>query len=150
MLILRPVASPNHSIIVMKVPTSSLIGLRKTTASSSYRDKRNCAVRSLRGDISPSYVSVCKTCCRVSIARMKRYGESGPPCLSPRQCSINLPGMPFSLTAEDEEVNNNDSQLHQWLGNPQCSRSSRRYSHETESKALEISSLNSSAGVFFR
>jgi hypothetical protein len=150
MLILSHVASPNFCIMVMSVSTYSLIGLRNTTTSSTYKDRRSLAVWSLSGVRSPSCVAFCKTCCKVSIVSMNRYNDNVSPCLSPRLCLIHWPGVPFSLTAEEEVVSSRDSQFRRRLGKPLSSRSSSRYFHYMESNALDISNLNSSIGVFLR
>jgi hypothetical protein len=148
-LIQSLVASPNLYIICITISTSVFTGLTKTAVSSAYRDSRSRAIQSLSGESKPSSVAFCKTCCKVSIVSMNRYGNSGSPCFRPHLCLIHRPQTPLSLTEEEEEDSSRQSQLRHLAGNPRCCNSSIRYSHETELKAFNMSSFINNAGVFF-
>ena len=150
MLILRPVTFPNFSKMSINFCTSSRLGCRKIAASSAYKDslRRDCLP--LSGDNCPSSVAKSRIRCKVSMAKMKSYGERGSPCRKPRLCLIEGPEIPLRSTVDDEEVSINASQLRQCGLKLRCCSSSKRYSHETVSKALVISSLKRSAGVRVR
>jgi hypothetical protein len=128
--------------------TSAFTELTKT-ATSTYIDSLSRAIRSLSSESKPSSITLCKTCCKVSITRMDKYGDSGLPCRRPRLCLIHGPRAPFRRTAEDDEDSSRHSQLRHLAGNPRCYNSSNKHSHETESNAFEMSSFINNAGVFF-
>lgn len=145
---LSPVARPKLSKIESRAATSDWTGLMKTTASSAYSESLSLAFLPLSGDSLPSSVATSSTLCSVSIARMNNNGDNGSPWRSLRACCTLLPAVPFRSTFECDVLNRILSHSLHLLLKPLCSSSSSMYSHETVSKAFEMSNLNSKAGVF--
>jgi hypothetical protein len=91
MFSLSLVATPKLVRILRSAPTSCSARFnKKITTSSTYRDILSLASLPRIGDRIPSYVKRPNTLYSVSIVRMKRYGDSGSPCLRPLTCLIFL------------------------------------------------------------
>jgi hypothetical protein len=86
---------------------------------------------------------------RTSITRMNSIGERGSPCRNPRWWEMGLPGIPFKSTWVEEDVRRPLNMSLQILPKPSFSRTSNRKIHETESKALEMSSFKRILGCFW-
>jgi hypothetical protein len=99
---------------------------------------------------SSSSEAFCRMDCRVSMVRMNRNGDRGSSCRSPHLCLSHGMCTPLSLIEEEEQVNSRLSQFCHLAENPLYCINSMRYSQETKSNALDISSFRSMARVFFR
>jgi hypothetical protein len=150
MLILSLVASPKCLIISISVSATSFTGLMKTATSSAYRDSHSRVVPSWRGDMSPSFVALWRIYHNESMARIRRKGDRGPPCLRPLLCLNQSPLLPFCPTADGDDASIRLIQFLHFGGKPLLCNSSSRYSQEMVSNAFVISSLNNRAGTFLR
>lgn len=79
----RLVAPPKPFRIKIRLSTSWRDGLMKIAASSASREHLKRALRSASSLRWPSSVAILRSLCRGSIARMNRYGDRGPPVLTP-------------------------------------------------------------------
>ena len=69
-------------------------------------------------------------------------GERGSPCLRPFWWKKPAPGSPLTSTWVEEVDRIRHKRLHHCCPKPRWCRTTRRKGHETESKALEMSSLS--------
>jgi hypothetical protein len=80
--------------------------------------------------------------CNESMARIKRKGDRGSPCLRPLLCLICAPFLPFSLTADEDDVTIRLIQFLHFGRKPFLCNNSNRYSQEMVSNAFVLYSLN--------
>ena len=146
MLTLRPEQSPKNVRIACWLFNSAGEGFAKRAAASAYSEQRSFAKDGRTGCRIPCRAAYSMILCR---AMMNNRGDNGSPCLSPRACLMLRLGLPFIRILEEEDARIAAIQLRHLLLKSSAARTSRRYCHPIESKALEMSSLMKSVGCFF-
>jgi hypothetical protein len=83
------------------------------------------------------------------MARMKSIGDMGSPWLRPLSCLMGFLGIPLRRILDDVVDKAKVIHSRHPMPNPKISSTSRRYAHETESKALAMSNLMKNVFIFF-
>jgi hypothetical protein len=123
MFVMRPEESAKRSRMALMHRRSSLVGERKTTKSSAYREARLRIIGDGSGWRTPRASAAEIMQFKTSMAMTKSMGDSGSPCLRPRACHIFLPGLPFMSTLVDALDSKIVIHSVQRAGKPQwCSR----------------------------
>jgi hypothetical protein len=120
----------------------------KKVASSAYIKILKLSDPLLRLLRRPIYCAFLISLCKSFIAKMKSKGDSGSPCLTPRQCKILSPDSLFTRKVEEEVFQSEAIQFLHLKPNPRCSITLNKYGQLTVSKALTISSFMKSEGFF--
>jgi hypothetical protein len=127
--------------------TSDGIGLRKSIASSAYKLVQNLMGSTPIGVSRPCCIAMSSSLYRGSIANINNIGESESPCRRPRPCFMGRPSIPLSIICDEVVLQISVIKSLQCCPNPNCCRTSSKYSQRTLSNAFAMSNFNSSIGV---
>lgn len=139
-------ALPKSCRIALTVVMLLDVGWQNRTTSSAYREITGIDHRGCTCCRMPEVAACLIKRPKVSITRMKSWGDSGSPCRRPRRCCIGGPGTPliriFVLVMESNTARESRNRLPK----PYSRRTSNKKGHEMVSKAFAMSSLSNTLG----
>jgi hypothetical protein len=131
---------PNSCRMVVVASSSSLVGLMKIAASSTYIEVFHLAAARGSLERTPCYVAMSISRCSGSMARMKSMGERGSPCRTPLLWLKAGPCCPLSSTFDEAVRKRIESHSRHRGPKLNAYRTSNMQGQLTASKALCISS----------